>query len=208
MRDFVFPHVPRQRRATRANQSARTSIAPCPLISQASHVVFRRRDRCRCHRASGATGQGAKRSAWHFELSAYGSTPTSRYCALARLGIKSRTDLIEFAERHQIQVAKDKKGEAPFSVDANLLHSSSEGKVLEDPWVESAGICPNALPSRRWTRPTSRPMIPFRSKGSATPVGHQWPRYDAGLAAGCAQRNSAMTNGIGRLDLVENRFSA
>ena len=49
---------------------------------------------------------------------------------------KSRTDLIDFAEKNQIQVAKDKRGEAPFSVDANLLHSSSEGKVLEDPWVE------------------------------------------------------------------------
>ena len=73
-----------------------------------------------------------------FELSAYALNPDIKVIAPWReWEFKSRTDLIDFAEKHQIQVSKDKRGEAPFSVDANLLHSSSEGKVLEDPAVEA-----------------------------------------------------------------------
>ena len=72
-----------------------------------------------------------------FELTAYALNPDIKIIAPWReWEFKSRTDLIDFAEKNQIQVAKDKRGEAPFSVDANLLHSSSEGKVLEDPWIE------------------------------------------------------------------------
>ncbi len=72
-----------------------------------------------------------------FELTAYALNPDIKVIAPWReWEFKSRTDLIDFAEKHQIPVPKDKRGEAPFSVDANLLHSSSEGKVLEDPWVE------------------------------------------------------------------------
>ena len=85
--------------------------------------------------AHGATGKGNDQV--RFELTAYALNPDIKIIAPWReWHFKSRSDLIDFAEQHQIEVAKDKRGEAPFSVDANLLHSSSEGKVLEDPWVE------------------------------------------------------------------------
>ena len=85
--------------------------------------------------AHGATGKGNDQV--RFELTAYALDPNIKVIAPWReWEFKSRTDLIDFAEKHQIPVPKDKRGEAPFSVDANLLHSSSEGKVLEDPWVE------------------------------------------------------------------------
>ena len=83
--------------------------------------------------AHGATGKGNAQV--RFELSAYALNPDIRVVAPWReWAFKSREALLEFAEQHQIPIAKDKRGEAPFSVDANLLHSSSEGKVLEDPW--------------------------------------------------------------------------
>src|SRR5690554_6275569 len=85
--------------------------------------------------AHGATGKGNDQV--RFELSAYALNPDIKVIAPWRdWSFKSRSDLIEFAEKHQIPVPKDKRGEAPFSVDANMLHSSSEGKVLEDPWQE------------------------------------------------------------------------
>src|SRR6187551_571049 len=85
--------------------------------------------------AHGATGKGNDQV--RFELTYYALNPDIKVIAPWReWKFKSRSELIEFAEKHQIPVAKDKRGEAPFSVDANLLHSSSEGKVLEDPWTE------------------------------------------------------------------------
>ncbi|MEQ9121828.1 MAG: argininosuccinate synthase, partial [Alphaproteobacteria bacterium] len=86
--------------------------------------------------AHGATGKGNDQV--RFELSYYALNPDITVIAPWReWQLNSRTKLIEYAEKHQIQVAKDKRGEAPFSVDANLLHISAEGKVLEDPWVEA-----------------------------------------------------------------------
>src|SRR6202008_3530428 len=83
----------------------------------------------------GATGKGNDQV--RFELSYYALEPSIKIIAPWReWDFKSRESLIEFAEKHQIPIAKDKRGEAPFSVDANLLHSSSEGKVLEDPAIE------------------------------------------------------------------------
>jgi argininosuccinate synthase len=94
-----------------------------------------------------------------FELTYYALKPDIKVIAPWReWDLASRTKLIEFAEKHQIPIAKDKRGEAPFSVDANLLHSSSEGKVLEDPAVEPPDSSISA-PSIRKTRPTSRPII-------------------------------------------------
>ena len=73
-----------------------------------------------------------------FELTYYALKPDIKVIAPWReWELTSRTKLLEFAEKHQIPIAKDKRGEAPFSVDANLLHSSSEGKILEDPWEEA-----------------------------------------------------------------------
>ena len=117
-----------------------TSIAR-PLISK--HLVEIARETGADAIAHGATGKGNDQV--RFELSAYALNPDIKVIAPWRdWSFKSRTDLIDFAEQHQIPVAKDKQGEAPFSVDANLLHSSSEGKVLEDPWVEPPEYRPPA----------------------------------------------------------------
>ena len=109
-----------------------TSIAR-PLISK--HLVEIAKETGADAIAHGATGKGNDQV--RFELSAYALNPDIKVIAPWRdWSFKSRTDLLDFAEKHQIPIAKDKRGEAPFSVDANLLHSSSEGKVLEDPWSE------------------------------------------------------------------------
>jgi argininosuccinate synthase len=101
--------------------------------------------------AHGATGKGNDQV--RFELSAYALDPDIKVIAPWRdWDFKSRTDLIAFRRKHQIPVPKDKRGEAPFSVDANLLHSSSEGKVLEDPARKRRNMSQRT--SRRWKRPT------------------------------------------------------
>src|SRR5690606_28211500 len=131
VKDFVFPMF-------RANAEYEglyllgTSIAR-PLISK--RLVEIAAETGADAVAHGATGKGNDQV--RFELSAYALNPDIKVIAPWRdWQFKSRTDLIDFAEKHQIPIAKDKRGEAPFSVDANLLHSSSEGKVLEDPWQE------------------------------------------------------------------------
>src|SRR4026209_1693503 len=103
--------------------------------------------------AHGATGKGNDQV--RFELTYYALQPDIKVIAPWReWDLTSRTKLIEFAEKHQIPIAKDKRGEAPFSVDANLLHSSSEGKILEDPWEEAdemvyqRTISPEAAPDK------------------------------------------------------------
>src|SRR5690606_24659556 len=117
--------------------------------------------------------------------------------------LTSRTRLLDFAEKNQIPIAKDKRGEAPFSVDANLLHSSSEGKALEDPWHE-----PEEFVYQRTIAPEDAPDRP-------TYVEIGFERGDAVSIDGetlspatLLTRLNALgkANGIGRLDLVENRF--
>ena len=131
VRDFVFPMF-RANAVYEGQYLLGTSIAR-PLI--AKRLVEIAKETGADAIAHGATGKGNDQV--RFELSAYALNPNIRVIAPWRTWeFKSRTDLIEFAEKHQIPVAKDKRGEAPFSVDANLLHSSSEGKVLEDPAVE------------------------------------------------------------------------
>ncbi|MEM6666132.1 MAG: argininosuccinate synthase, partial [Pseudomonadota bacterium] len=152
--------------------------------------------------AHGATGKGNDQV--RFELNAYALNPDITVIAPWRdWEFKSRTDLITFAEKHQITVTKDKRGEAPFSVDANLLHSSSEGKVLEDPWdaapeyVHQRTLSPMDAPDT----PTDV-VIGFKS---GDPVSID------GVALSPATLLTKLNqlghdNGIGRLDLVENRF--
>src|SRR6201990_460816 len=131
VRDFVFPMF-RMNALYEGAYLLGTSIAR-PLI--AKRLVEIARDSGADAVGHGATGKGNDQV--RFELTAYALNPDIKVIAPWReWTFKSRTDLIDFAEKNQIQVAKDKRGEAPFSVDANLLHSSSEGKVLEDPWVE------------------------------------------------------------------------
>src|ERR1044071_1657415 len=131
VRDFVFPMF-RANALYEGVYLLGTSIAR-PLIAKRQIEIARETGADAV--AHGATGKGNDQV--RFELTYYALNPDIKVIAPWReWSFKSRTDLIDFAEKHQIQVTKDKRGEAPFSVDANLLHSSSEGKVLEDPWVE------------------------------------------------------------------------
>ena len=198
VRDFVFPMF-------RANAQYEglyllgTSIAR-PLI--AKRLVEIARETGADAIAHGATGKGNDQV--RFELSAYALNPNIKVIAPWRTwDFKSRTDLIAFAEANQIPVAKDKRGEAPFSVDANLLHSSSEGKVLEDPAVE-----PPPYVFMRTISPMDAPDV-------VTEIEVGFERGDAVSLNGkklspatllAALNDLGRDNGIGRLDLVENRF--
>jgi argininosuccinate synthase len=152
--------------------------------------------------AHGATGKGNDQV--RFELTYYALNPSIRIVAPWReWAFKGREELLEFARQHQIPIAKDKEGEAPFSVDANLLHSSSEGKVLEDP--------AKAAPSIVYQRTIS----PIDAPDKATDVRIGFAKGDAVSLDGKKLSPASLLtrlnalgrdNGIGRVDLVENRF--
>jgi argininosuccinate synthase len=152
--------------------------------------------------AHGATGKGNDQV--RFELTYYALKPDVTVIAPWReWDLTSRTKLIEFAEKHQIPIAKDKRGEAPFSVDANLLHTSSEGKVLEDP----AQDVPDYV--------FSRTVDPEKAPDKPTSITIDFERGDAVAVDGKKMSPAVLlkhlndlgrANGIGRLDLVENRF--
>jgi argininosuccinate synthase len=152
--------------------------------------------------AHGATGKGNDQV--RFELGYYALKPDIKIIAPWReWDLTSRTKLIEFAEAHQIPIAKDKRGDAPFSVDANLLHSSSEGKVLEDPAVE-----PENIVYQRTIDPQDAPDKPTMveigfERGDAVSINGK-KLSPATLLTELNELGRA--NGIGRLDLVENRF--
>jgi argininosuccinate synthase len=196
--DFVFPMF-RANAVYEGLYLLGTSIAR-PLISK--HLVEIARETGADAIAHGATGKGNDQV--RFELSAYALNPDIKVIAPWRdWTFKSRTDLMNFARDHQIPVPQDKQGDAPFSVDANLLHSSSEGKVLEDPWIE-----PPEYVYQRSVSPIDAPdfvteiEIEFK-KGD--PVALNGNKHSpATLFA--ALNDLGRDNGIGRLDLVENRF--
>ena len=152
--------------------------------------------------AHGATGKGNDQV--RFELSYYALKPDVKVIAPWReWDLTSRTKLMEFAEANQIPISRDKLGEAPFSVDANLLHSSSEGKVLEDPADEA----PESV-YQRTIRPEDAP-------DRATVITIDFERGDPTAIDGVTLSPASLltrlnelgrANGIGRLDLVENRF--
>ena len=198
VRDFVFPMF-RMNALYEGVYLLGTSIAR-PLI--AKRLIEIARETGADAIAHGATGKGNDQV--RFELTAYALNPDIRIIAPWReWEFKSRTDLIDFAEKNQIVVAKDKRGEAPFSVDANLLHSSSEGKVLEDPNVE-----PPAYVFQRTISPEEAPdkatniAIGFE-KGDAVSLDGKRLSPAALLTA---LNDLGRDNGIGRIDLVENRF--
>ena len=151
-----------------------------------------------CH---GATGKGNDQV--RFELAYYGLDPNINVIAPWReWNLNSRSKLIDFAEKHQIAITKDKKGEAPFSVDANLLHTSSEGKLLEDPSLE----CPDDV-YQRTVSPENAPDIATYldiefSKGDPVAINGE-KLSPAELLT--RLNTDGGENGIGRLDLVENR---
>jgi argininosuccinate synthase len=152
--------------------------------------------------AHGATGKGNDQV--RFELSYYALKPDIKIIAPWReWDLTSRTRLIEFAEKHQIPIAKDKRGEAPFSVDANLLHSSSEGKLLEDPGEEADEIV-----YQRTVRPEDAPdkvtVVSLDFVGGDPVAINGVTLSPASILTQLNELGKA--NGIGRLDLVENRF--
>lgn len=196
--DFVYPMF-RANAAYEGIYLLGTSIAR-PLISK--RLVEIAEETGADAIAHGATGKGNDQV--RFELSAYALNPDIKIIAPWRdWSFKSRTDLLEFAQMHQIPVPKDKMGEAPFSVDANMLHSSSEGKVLEDPWIEAPEYV------------HMRSVSPMEAPDVATDIEIEFEKGDAvGLngerlspATLFAKLNDlGRDNGIGRIDLVENRF--
>jgi argininosuccinate synthase len=197
-RDFVFPMF-RANALYEGQYLLGTSIAR-PLIAKRQIEIAKMTGADAV--AHGATGKGNDQV--RFEIGYYALNPEIKVIAPWReWDLTSRTKLIEYAEKHQIPVAKDKRGEAPFSVDANLLHSSSEGKVLEDPWVE-----PEEMVYQRTISPEAAPdkatyiEIGFE-KGDAVSIDGE-KLSPASLLTKLNALGKA--NGIGRLDLVENRF--
>ncbi|WP_207537682.1 argininosuccinate synthase [Sabulicella rubraurantiaca] len=197
-KDFVFPMF-RANALYEGLYLLGTSIAR-PLIAQRQIEIA---EQVGADAVShGATGKGNDQV--RFEISYYALKPDIKIIAPWReWDLASRTKLIEFAEQHQIPIAKDKRGEAPFSVDANLLHSSSEGKILEEPW--------DAPDEMVWQRTIS----PMEAPDTPTEITIQFKRGDAVGINGEALSPAALLtklnalgkeNGIGRLDLVENRF--
>lgn len=198
VRDYVFPMM-RANALYEGTYLLGTSIAR-PLIAKRQIEIAKMVGADAV--SHGATGKGNDQV--RFELGYYALDPDVKVIAPWReWDLTSRTRLIEFAEAHQIPVAKDKRGEAPFSTDANLLHTSSEGKVLEDPWDE--------VPDYVYSR-TNHP-----EQGPDTPeyITIDFERGDGVALNGEGMSPASLlaklndlgkTHGIGRLDLVENRF--
>ncbi len=198
VRDFVFPMF-RANTLYEGTYLLGTSIAR-PLIAKRQIEIANEVGADAV--AHGATGKGNDQV--RFELGYYALKPDIKVIAPWReWDLNSRTRLLDYAEQHQIPIAKDKRGEAPYSTDANLLHISYEGKALEDPWVE-----PDEDMFTRSVAPEKAPDTP-------TYVEVEFKHGDAvavdGVALSPAQVLTKLNelggqNGIGRLDLVENRF--
>ena len=198
VRDFVFPMF-RANTVYEGQYLLGTSIAR-PLIAKRQIEIAKMVGAdAVCH---GATGKGNDQV--RFELGYYALNPDIHVIAPWReWEFRSREALLDFAEKHQIPISKDKRGEAPFSVDANLLHSSSEGKVLEDPAVEAPEFV------------HQRTIAPEDAPDKATIFTLGFEKGDAVSIDGVAMSPATILtklnelghdNGVGRLDLVENRF--
>jgi len=198
VRDFVFPMM-RANTLYEGVYLLGTSIAR-PLIAKRLIEIAEQTGADAI--SHGATGKGNDQV--RFELTAYALKPDVKVIAPWReWDLASRADLIEYAEKHQIPVPKDKRGEAPYSMDANLLHISYEGKALEDPWVE-----PDSDMFRMTTNPEDAPDTPeyveidFESGDAVAVNGER-------LTPGALLRRLneiGGRHGVGRVDLVENRF--
>jgi argininosuccinate synthase len=198
VRDFVFPMF-RANALYEGQYLLGTSIAR-PLIAKRQIEIARETGADAV--AHGATGKGNDQV--RFELSYYALAPDIKVIAPWReWDLTSRTRLIDYADQHQIPIARDKRGEAPFSVDANLLHISAEGKALEDPWAEPEEYV------------YSRTVAPEQAPNEPQYVEIDFRRGDPVAVDGEALSPAALLtrlnelggkHGIGRLDLVENRF--
>ena len=198
VRDFVFPMF-RANTVYEGQYLLGTSIAR-PVI--AKHLVDIAEETGADAIAHGATGKGNDQV--RFELTANALAPNLKVIAPWRdWDLRSRTQLLDYAEKHQIPIAKDKRGEAPFSVDANLLHTSSEGMVLEDPGVPY----PDYVPQRT--------VDPEKAPDQAEIITIGYEKGDPVSVNGVTLSPAALLtklnelggkHGVGRLDLVENRF--
>jgi len=198
VRDFVFPMF-RANALYEGQYLLGTSIAR-PLIAKRQIEIARETGADAV--AHGATGKGNDQV--RFELSYYALQPDIKVIAPWRVwNLSSRTRLLDYAEKHQIPIAKDKRGEAPFSVDANLLHISAEGKVLEDPWQ-----APEEYIYSRTVSPEKAPNTPLYIEiefKSGDPVAIDGKALSP--ASALTRLNElGGAHGVGRLDLVENRF--
>ena len=152
--------------------------------------------------AHGATGKGNDQV--RFELGYYANNSQIKVISPWReWELKSRNQLIDFAEKHQIPIAKDKKGESPFSTDANLLHTSSEGKVLEDPWEEAPEYVYSRTKSIKDAKEVSDEIIISFDKGDAVAINENKLKPHELLTK---LNDYGCEHGIGREDIVENRF--
>ena len=198
VRDFVFPMF-RANALYEGVYLLGTAIAR-PLIAKKQIDIARE---CGADAvAHGATGKGNDQI--RFELTYYALNPDIRVISPWReWDLNSRTRLLEFAEKHQIPIAKDKRGEAPYSVDANLLHLSTEGKGLEDPWIEAEEdvyqrtVAPEAAPDEPCYM-----EVGFERGDPVSVDGEALSPAD--LLARLNEHGAA--HGVGRLDLLENRF--
>ena len=198
VRDYVFPMF-RANALYEGQYLLGTSIAR-PLIAKRQIEIAEKVGADAV--THGATGKGNDQV--RFELAYYALKPEVKVIAPWReWSFRGREELLEFARAHQIPIAKDKEGEAPFSVDANLLHSSSEGKVLEDPAIEAPSIV------------YQRTLSPMEAPDAPTEVRIGFENGDAVSIDGKHLSPAAVlttlnalgkANGIGRVDLVENRF--
>ncbi len=198
VRDFVFPMF-RANTVYEGQYLLGTSIAR-PLIAKRQIEIARMLGADAV--SHGSTGKGNDQV--RYEVAYYALEPDIQVIAPWReWDFKSREALLEFAEQHQIQITKDKRGEAPFSVDANLLHSSSEGKVLEDPAVEAPEFV------------HMRTISPEDAPDKATVFMMDFEKGDPVAIDGVAMSPATLLtklnelghdNGVGRLDLVENRY--
>ncbi len=198
VRDYVFPMM-RANALYEGQYLLGTSIAR-PLIAKKQIEIARAVGADAV--SHGATGKGNDQV--RFELGYYALNPDIKIIAPWReWDLTSREALIAFAEQHQIQIPRDKRGESPFSTDANMLHTSSEGKVLEDPWEE----VPDYVYSRT-VNPEDAPDTPQYitvdfERGDAVMIDGE-PMSPATVLMTLNELGRA--HGIGRLDLVENRF--
>ena len=196
--DYVFPMF----RANTVYEGAYflgTAIAR-PLIAKKQIEIASQVDADAV--AHGATGKGNDQV--RFELGYYSNNPNIKVISPWReWELKSRSDLIDFAEKYQIPIPKDKRGEAPFSTDANLLHTSSEGKILEDPWVEAPEYVYSRTKSLENANPDSEEIIISFKNGDAVAINNNSLKPHDILTK---LNTYGFNHGIGREDIVENRF--
>ena len=199
VRDYVFPMF-RANALYEGTYLLGTSIAR-PLIAKRQIEIAREVGADAV--SHGATGKGNDQV--RFELGYYACNPDIKIIAPWReWDLSSRTSLIEYAEKHQIPVPKDKRGESPFSQDANLLHISSEGKILEDPWVEPD-----------YDLILTRMVTPMAAPDQPTEITIDFEKGDPVAINGDKLSPATLleklndlggANGVGAIDIVENRF--